>query len=83
MAGFDSPGVRLRHPELKLKIPAQMFCMSWCPELEFRVTHRRNSATATGSAGTSPAAASFASPLAGLALKNSTPSFSLQHNDDE
>ena len=26
------------HPELKLKIPAQVFCMSWCADFEFRVT---------------------------------------------
>ena len=28
----------VRHPELKLKIPAELFCMSWCPDFEFRVT---------------------------------------------
>ena len=26
----------VRHPELKLNIPAQVFCMSWCPDFEFR-----------------------------------------------
>ena len=26
------------HPELKLKIPAWMFCISWCADFEFRVT---------------------------------------------
>lgn len=28
----------VRHPEIKLNIPPKMFCMSWCPEIEFRVT---------------------------------------------
>ena len=27
------------HPELKLKTPAWVFCMSWCADFEFRVTH--------------------------------------------
>ena len=27
-----------RHPELKLKTPAQVFCMSWCPDFGFRGT---------------------------------------------
>ena len=31
-------GVPVRHPELKLKIPAWVFCMSWCPDFEFRGT---------------------------------------------
>ena len=26
----------LRHPGLKLNIPAQLFCMNWCPDFEFR-----------------------------------------------
>ena len=26
------------HPELKLKIPVQVFCMSWCADFEFWVT---------------------------------------------
>ena len=30
----------MRHPELKVNIPAQVFCMSWCSDFEFRVTHR-------------------------------------------
>ena len=30
----------MRHPGLKLKIPAWVFCMSWCPDLEFRGTYR-------------------------------------------
>ena len=28
----------VRHPELKLKTPAQVFCMSWCADFEYRVT---------------------------------------------
>ena len=28
----------VRHPGLKLKIPAWVFCMSRCPDFEFRVT---------------------------------------------
>ena len=32
--------VNLRHPELKLKIPAWVFCVSWCPDFEFRGTYR-------------------------------------------
>ena len=35
-----NPEEGLRHPELRLKIPAQVFCMSWCADFEFRVTHR-------------------------------------------
>ena len=29
----------LRHPERKLNIPAQVFCMSWCADFGFRGTH--------------------------------------------
>ena len=29
---------RLRHLGLKLIIPAQVFCMSWCADFEFRVS---------------------------------------------
>ena len=32
-------GEPVRHPELKCKIPAQVFCMSWCADFEFRVAH--------------------------------------------
>ena len=32
----------VRHSELKLKIPAWVFCMSWCPDFEFRGTCRRS-----------------------------------------
>ena len=28
----------VRHPELKLNVPAQVFCMSWRADFEFRVT---------------------------------------------
>ena len=31
-------GLMVRHPELKLKIPAQVFCMSWCADFESRGT---------------------------------------------
>ena len=31
----------VRHPGLKLKIPAQLFCMSWCPDFEFLGTQGR------------------------------------------
>ena len=30
--------VPVRHPELKVNIPPQLFCTSWCPEFEFRGT---------------------------------------------
>ena len=30
----------LCHPGLKLKILPQLFCMSWCPDFEFRGTYR-------------------------------------------
>ena len=32
---------QLRHPELKLKIPAEVFCMSWCADFEFRAPQCR------------------------------------------
>ena len=31
---------RLRHPGLKLNMPPWLFCKSWCPDFEFRRTHR-------------------------------------------
>ena len=35
---FFSRKSRVRPPGLKLNIPASVFCMSWCPDFEFRVT---------------------------------------------
>ena len=35
----------VRHPELKLTIPPQLFCMSWCPDFEFRGTYRSRPAS--------------------------------------
>ena len=35
-AGLGGP-VR-SHPELNFNIPPQLFCMSWCPDFEFRGT---------------------------------------------
>ena len=37
-AVFAGDFTKVRHPELKLKIPAWVFCMSWCADFEFRVT---------------------------------------------
>ena len=34
----DAAAKRVRHPGLKLNTPALLFCMSWCPEFEFRGT---------------------------------------------
>ena len=30
--------IKVRHPELKLNTPPWLFCMSWCPDFEFRGT---------------------------------------------
>ena len=35
----DSLHVMVRHPGLKLKLPAWVFCVSWCPDFEFRGTY--------------------------------------------
>ena len=33
--------IEVRHPGLRLNnIPPKLFCMSWCLDFEFRVTHR-------------------------------------------
>ena len=32
--------IALHHPGLRLKMPAWVFCMSWCPDFEFRGTHQ-------------------------------------------
>ena len=29
---------QMRHPGLKLNIPPWLYCMSWCPDFEFRGT---------------------------------------------
>ena len=34
-AGRFVPSITVRHPELKLKIPPWVFCVSWCPDFEF------------------------------------------------
>ena len=43
----------LRHPGLELNIPPQLFCMSWCPEFEFRGTDRPTSASTADSGSSS------------------------------
>ena len=37
--GSAGVGQAVRHPELKLNIPPQLFCMSWCPDFEFWGTY--------------------------------------------
>ena len=37
-SSWSGDGWGMRHPELKLKIPAKVIYMSWCPDFEFRGT---------------------------------------------
>ena len=45
-ARLAAAAAAVRHPGLQLKIPAWVFCMSWCPDFEFRGTQAERAAKA-------------------------------------